>query len=668
MYRKFAKGGLAVLLFCLGFSFLAQAQLEDVSEDVSVPVEEVLVDSQISPFKPQLNEDGLPLLTKADVDAWLDGYMHYALEIAGVKGAVVSVVKDGEILTSRGFGFADVETRRLMDGETTIVRPGSISKLFTWTAVMQLVENGSINLDADINDYLDFEIESPFGEPITMRHIMTHTAGFEEVLHDLIINDPEKFIALETYLKSYIPPRIFAPGTTPAYSNYATSVAGYVVSRISGQPLEAYIKANIFDPLGMNSSTFAQPLPARFEDRMSKGYPSNTSNDPGEYELIPAAPAGALASTASDMARFMIAHLDAGGPLLTRETSEQMMTPQMIATPPLNSMALGFYVQDFNNLRSRGHGGDTTLFHSDLYLLLDENVGLFLSMNTSGPMDNMLRAELSNKFTARYFADASQEFEPRLDTAMEHAAQVVGAYEPSRSSQTTFIALMGYLGQFKVNADRNGDLLLMTMSPTPSRWREVEPFVWRRVGGHERFAAQRDENGSITHVTFEPVSPFTIFMKPPWYRSSGLLNPLLYLSLIGLFLTVVMWPVRAVVRRRYKYKLDQKPRERRSYHLVRIGIVLMFVVLLAWIRLVATLQTNLVSLSEASFMKTLLVTQLSQVLFYVALGFAVWNGFVVWKAKQSWFAKLWSVVIILSILVVIWFAAISGLLHIGASF
>ena len=662
-YRKFTRGVMVTAMLCLGLPFMAQAQLEGLE----IPVDETETETMPAPLEPQLNEDGLPILTKVDVDTWLDGYMPYALETGEIAGAVVSIVKDGEILTSRGFGFADLETRRPMDGEETMIRPGSVSKLFTWTAVMQQVEQGNIKLDEDINTYLDFEIESPSDEPITVRHLMTHTAGFEEVVRNLILTDPDQLLTLEEYLKAYIPPGAFAPGTTPAYSNYATAVAGYIVARVSGMSFEDYIDANILQPLDMNSSTFEQPLPARFESRMSKGYADGANPEAGEYELVPAGPAGSLVSTASDMAKFMIAHLDEGGPLLEPETSEQLMSPQMDITPPLNTMSLGFYKQDFNNLRSRGHGGDTMFFHSDLYLLLDENVGLFISMNSSSPMVGVLRGELANKFAKRYFADASIEFEPRLETAKVHAAQVSGVYESSRSSETSFLALVRYLGQFPVSADANGDLILRTLSPNPGRWREVEPYVWRRVGGHERFAAKLNESGDVSHVTFEPISPFTIYMKPPWYRSSALLNPLLYAGLGFLFLTVLFWPVRAIVRRRFGYTSVQERRETRSYHLVRIAILFLFGVLGLWMMILSSLEADLTSLS-GSFDTKLIVTQLGQVFFYIALALSIWNAFVVWTSRQSWFAKLWSVVLILSILVVIWFAYISGLMHIGTGF
>ena len=131
-----------------------------------------------------------PQLTREDLEAWLDGFLPYALARGNIAGGIVVVVKDGQVLLQKGFGYADVEKKLPVDPDQTLFRPGSVSKLFTWTAVMQLVEQGKIDLDADVNQYLDFKIPpGPDGEPITMRDLMTHTAGFEEQVKELISED-----------------------------------------------------------------------------------------------------------------------------------------------------------------------------------------------------------------------------------------------------------------------------------------------------------------------------------------------------------------------------------------------------------------------------------------------------------------------------------------------
>jgi CubicO group peptidase (beta-lactamase class C family) len=269
-----------------------------------------------------------PQLTRSDLEAWLDGFMPFAIERGDIPGAVVVVVKDGQVLLQKGYGYADVKKKQPVDPELTLFRPGSVSKLFTWTAVMQQVEGGKLDLDADVNQYLDFEIPpGPAGKPVRLRDVMTHTPGFEEAVKELIADDPARLVSIEESVKRWIPERIYEAGTMPAYSNYATALAGYMVERVSGQSFDDYIDQHVFAPLGMAHSSFRQPLPEALLAGMSKGYESG-SDEPKPYELISMAPAGSLASTASDMARFMIAHLQNGAygeqRILAEATAKQM--------------------------------------------------------------------------------------------------------------------------------------------------------------------------------------------------------------------------------------------------------------------------------------------------------------------------------------------------------
>src|SRR4030095_9672768 len=260
-------------------------------------------------------------LSKTDVDAWLDGFMPYALARGDIAGGVVVVVKDGQILTQKGYGFSDVEKRTPVSPETTLFRPGSVSKLFTWTAVMQLVEQGKIDLDKDFNPSLDFKIPERNGKPITMRNIMTHTTGFEETVRHLIHDNPDKLVPLDRYLKKALPNRAFDAGTTPAYSNYATAVAGYIVQRQSGMSFDDYIDKNIFPPLGMRHASFRQPLPKQLQPVMSQGY-KGASQKAEKFEIVDPAPAGSLSASGADMGKFMIAHLNNGAGFVQPEAAQ----------------------------------------------------------------------------------------------------------------------------------------------------------------------------------------------------------------------------------------------------------------------------------------------------------------------------------------------------------
>src|SRR3954451_23429580 len=242
----------------------------------------------------------------------------------------------------------------------------------------------------------------------------------------------------------------------PAYSNYGASVAGHIVERVSGEPFDTYIQRHIFAPAGMNHSTFDQPLPAGLRPYMSKGYKPG-SDDPQPYEVIGMAPAGALASSGADMGRFMIAHLNHS--LLNPATAQLMYANANKPYPDLPAMALGFYHEDRNGLNIVGHGGDTVFFHSDLHLLLDKNVGLYISMNSIGKdgAAHSLREESLQAFLDRYFPAAPQNL-PTLSTAKAHGAALAGHYVSSRAGGFNFLRLAALLGQTSVGVDKDANL------------------------------------------------------------------------------------------------------------------------------------------------------------------------------------------------------------------
>ena len=326
-----------------------------------------------------------PPLEASDLSAFTDGFFPYAIRRGDIAGAVVVVVKDGRVLFEKGYGFADIASGTPADPEKTAFRLGSTSKLMTWTAVMQLVEEGKLDLDRDVNAYLDFNIPPRSGQPVTLRALMTHSAGFEDTSKDIMSPDRASMPSLEAYVKTHLPTRIFAPGERVAYSNYSATLAGYIVQRVSGERFEDYIARHIFQPLGMAHSTFAQPVPASFN--LATGY-LRASVGPYPFEYLGDTPAGALTSTADDMARFMIAHLECGGTgsarILQPDTAALMHRPAFQPVPPLHGVSLGFYDEDRNGHRIIGHGGDTIAFHAGLHLMPDDGVGLFYVMNSWG--------------------------------------------------------------------------------------------------------------------------------------------------------------------------------------------------------------------------------------------------------------------------------------------
>lgn len=611
---------------------------------------------------------GTATLTKADADAWLDGFMPYALARGDVAGAVVVVVKDGQVLTQRGFGYADVAKRTPVDPEKTLFRPGSVSKLYTWAAVMQQVEAGKLDLDADVNRYLDFQIPAYQGKPITLRNLMTHTAGFEEVIKGLLAFD-KPVPSLGDVVKRRIPERIYAPGTTPAYSNYATALAGYIVERVSGMSFDDYVDRNIFGRLGMQYATFRQPLPARLKPFMSQGYELGSGPAKG-YELIGMAPAGSAAISGGDTARFMIAHLNQGGPLLSPATAKLMHAPQPSAIPAINTMALGFYEQRINGRRAIAHGGDTVYFHSDLWLFPEENIGLYVSMNSDGKegVTRVLRGRLFEEFADRYLPAPDKKPPVELPTAKEHAKLLVGTWTNSRRIESSFAKVIGLVGDLKIGLDEDGRPLipaLTTAGGAPRKLIEVAPFVWQDAYGHERLAAQVVD-GKVVRWSFGEVSPFMIWYRTPAALDSAWLLPALLFGIGVVLLTALSWPAGWIARRRYAAPLALQGEALRTARAVRAFAWIVLLVLIGWAMVVAGIE-NFEAHGSNDWL-ILLLQVAGTLAFFGLFGLSLWNAWVVWRGKRGWFAKLWSILLVLGASAILWTALVYRLISLGTEY
>jgi len=596
-------------------------------------------------------------MTAADVAAFLDGLVPAQLGPADVAGATIVVVKDGKILYGRGFGWADVEKRVPVDWQTTLFRPGSISKLFTWTAVMQQVEKGKLDLDTDVNKYLDYQVPEAFGKPITLRDVMTHTPGYEDYAKDLIVGDANMLVPLGDHLKTHQPHRIFPPGSTPAYSNYATAMAGYIVERVSGKPFADYIQDSILGPLGMTHATFKQPLPAALEPSMSKGY-KVASEKSKPFEIVVPAPAGSLSAAAADMARFMIAHLQDGEYEGAR-----------ILQPETDGMCLGFYEESRNGHRIIGHGGDTNWFHSDLHLIPDANVGFFVSYNSPGNGKGSGRTLLWEKFLDRYFPYTPPPM-PRAADAKEQAQKVAGNYLVSRREDTHFLRLLYLLQQTKVYPSPTDEGAIEISALTgynekPKAWEPVGNGVFRAVHGQERVVFQTDPLGRAELVT---EYPFFDFFRPPAYLDAKLVVPVAMVSLCVIVLAVILWPLGGLVRRHYGRRLDLPPGERRLRLWTRL-VCLVEVAMLAGYAILIIKGLEDLNLLTPKSDPWLHVLQVLAALSLVGTLIALVNAARAWGSRQRgvW-SKLGETLIALSCIGMAWVILAGRLLHVGPSY
>lgn len=440
-------------------------------------------------------------LVKEDLEAFFDGIIPLQLERSDVAGATVLVIHGSETLLKKGYGFSDLKNKQAVSPESTMFRLASISKLFTWTAAMQLVEQGKLDLDADIGRYLDFPIRGD--KPITLRNLMTHTTGFEEVVRDIIVTDPKKFLALREYLVQNQPHRLFAPGTIPEYSNYAIGLGSYIVQRVSGERFEDYVAAHIFAPLGMTHSTFYQPPPKALQDLPSQGYRSNTRDPAIGFEIFSPAGAGGISSSAADIGRFGQMLLNGGEldgqRILKQDSLAQMWKPQFRASEQLPPIGLGFYQVWRNELRWIGHEGDLVAFHSLFFVEPQQKLVLFISYNSAGS-SRKTRPELLDAFSDRYFPSELHQTFIATTNALK---DIEGTYQGTRRADSTILRLFALFGQSHAKIDKDGVLHIDRAKDLRGHvfaWKPIGPDLWQQVDDQGKFFAIRGSDGRIERL------------------------------------------------------------------------------------------------------------------------------------------------------------------------
>lgn len=492
-----------------------------------------------------------PQVAQAEFEQFLDEVIQPRLDKGVLSNVSVALVYNGKLVVSRGYGFADQAAGQKLDPTQHLIRPGSVSKLLTWTAVMQLAEQGLIDLDTDINTYLDFTIPEHPGGPVTMRHLMTHRAGFEDVLRDLMATNPKQLVSNEEWLKRWVPQRVFAVGTVPAYSNYGAALAGYIVERVSKTSFETYVEQHIFQPAGMKNSSFRQPVPDALAGQIAKIYDaSGTKQVP--YDYISPLPAGSLSATSQDMGLFMVAFLaeakDGTTPLLSATTREQMLSYSAPQVQGMDTMALGFVRDDEQGLQIWQHGGNTRTYHSHLMLVPEFGVGLFVSIGSAAGRAQayQLREALNTAFIKKYLPTKATETQLHSDPAgaKQRADELVGYYQSSRTSFSTLLAVLQPLYRLKVTATETGDLILAGYNKadnTPWLWREVQPYLWQQVDGQDRLSAVV-KPGQPVMLNIGALAPVLSWNKVHPLANAAVLVPAWCSALLVLLLAVLKLP------------------------------------------------------------------------------------------------------------------------------
>ena len=488
-------------------------------------------------------------LWAADVEPFLDRTLNALCDLYDIPGAVVAVVQGGDILYLGGYGQADLQLHKPVSAETTLFRTGSVSKLFTWTAVMQLVEQGKLSLHVDVNQYLDtFKIPPTYPKPITLAHLLTHTAGFEDRAIGSYARTAADLVPLGRFLAAHLPARIFPPGEVSAYSNYGASLAGYIVERVSGVPFEDYVETHILAPLGMASSSFRRPLPPELMARLATGY--HASLEPGDYEWDLAVPAGGLSATSGDMARFMIAQLQKGRLGTTRilgeDTAHAMQLRQFTNHPGVSGLTYGFQELRVAGQHVLAQPGNRLHFTTGLFLLPEHDLGLYVAYNRGRATDATM--ELLQAFLVRYFPPLPWLLSAPVPISDSDIGRFAGSFRSTRRNETSLEKLKQLFSPVRVRVVGPSELHISGLAAVPeSLWIETEPGVFRDRWTTEILAFREAASGRVTHL-FEGNFPIAGYTRLPWYGTPELHYALFSICLALFILTPIFWSVSALRR------------------------------------------------------------------------------------------------------------------------
>ncbi len=559
----------------------------------------------------------------SDLGTFTDELLTRQLADYHIAGAIVSIVQDGKIRIAKGYGYANVAEQIPVTPDETIFRIGSTSKLITWTAVMQLAEQGKIDLNADVNNYLPgFQIPATYPEPITMRHLMSHTSGFEERYMGREARNPKDITSLSAYLANYMPDRVLPVGELTSYSNYGAALAGYIVETVSGMPFEKYVEKYIFEPLSMSHSTFRQPLPADLESHLSNSYAYNGEFVPGAFSYPILQPAATMCSTANDMANFMIAHLQDGrfqdAQILNPETARQMHSRIFANDDRLDGFAYGF----FEGSGLLWHGGDIGYWHTYLVLIPEKDLGFFVSYNSASGAQAAL--EYVSNFILAFSAPVSPNEASPSEIPYHNLGDFAGDYRTTRYAYNHLdrIAHFTGLNYARVGANPDRTLSVSFNGVNYGIYREKEPFVYGSEAG-DILTFHQDASGKITHMQ-NLIDASVAYERIPWFES-----PAFMLSIFVVSSALLVSALLAAFLGLFRQRREQKT-ETRLPQLARIWVTILSAVFIFTLAVVYYYNQSDLEFAFPNYMLIILVLILAASILVIG---AVIFTFLAWTRR-----------------------------------
>lgn len=447
-----------------------------------------------APASVQVSTEKVSLEGAKEVEAFADPLFADKMKKFNTVGSNFVVVKDGKVVLSKGYGYANKEKKVPVDKDT-VFQIGSVTKSFTALAAMQLVDQGKVDLKHDIQEYLgEMKVPNKTGKPLTMFDLLTYTSGVDlpDIVTDFSLEYLNKDISMKGYLNTHMPTVVRTPGEAYTYDNFGFMLAGYAVENISGMPYSQYMEKNVFKPLGMNKTSV----------RLTPEVLSNLAAHYGPSgELLPTIgfapsekPEGSMASTGEDMAKYLIMHLNKGvfegKEIVSKKSIDLMHTYQIFADPTIPITTVGFEGY-FNNLMNGQHvilkGGNVPGHSSLIAILPEKNTAFYMSYNN----DSMMSLDVYEAFMNHYFPKTEKTQPSTYTSVSEQAAQAyIGLYKNTRVDAIR--TQISYA---------HGNLFMETGTTGKHTLRMVHPLLFEDEAGN-KMAFKKDESGNIAYFYY----------------------------------------------------------------------------------------------------------------------------------------------------------------------
>ena len=487
-----------------------------------------------------------PAIDPAELEAFVDGVVHTTMRQNNIVGATVAITQKDQVILLKGYGFADKEKQLPVDPESTLFRIGSVSKLFTWTGLMQLREQGKLDLDTDVNEYLTtLTVPDTFPEPVTLRHLMSHSGGIEDRIVQLFGDEVADMQPYAEILSRELPDRVRAPGTVSTYSNHGVGLAGLVLEEVSGEKWGDYVQQHILDPLQMSSATAFQPVPEELAGQLSQGYAFELGKHVEKpFEYVPLGAAGGMSASALAMTRFARAHLGDGSVdgqrILSGESVALMREPLFDEHESINTWLYGFDNYSRGDTFIYGHSGGTLRFFTEFVLVPEYDISVFVSTNTT--MGFRVIGAVLRGVLDRYLPDPMENVEPLPLTDLD---KIAGHWSTYRHPVTTPDKIIRALQTVVVQPVSDNELMVTGLAEHPTYWRQVAPLEFKRVDGNVSLVFQTDASPPRMLVG----SVLSSYYKISWIESTNAQVQLLIVSLLMVLWVLLAWPVQWFKRR-----------------------------------------------------------------------------------------------------------------------